>query len=250
MPLVAMQHDAKRPLVLVLVLLSVHLTRSEALDSPAPFVTADRVDVGGNAVVPIHGGTVGQPSGEPGHDAVIASQPPAATQPAATALGADAPNTVCAVQTLDDWLLQRGPHAVCPSQPGDGGDADCCEGVAAAGPPLVIGGNVTEAQPSAEQLPPPEWAAEERLEVGDEERQNFAAAKDGAKIVAANKEAKKAASLLDDDGDTFLKNECKAHKWVIIELAQMVKIDTLKVSTAGSTLKLQICCTAPIQLLH
>lgn len=62
-----------------------------------------------------------------------------------------------------------------------------------------------------------------------EERQNFASAKDGAKIVAANKEARKPGSLLDNDGDSFVKNECKAEKWVIIELAQVVNVDTIKV---------------------
>ena len=63
-----------------------------------------------------------------------------------------------------------------------------------------------------------------------EERQNFASSKDGAKIVAVNREAKKATSLLDNDGDTFLKNECKAEKWVIIDLAQVVNVDEIKVN--------------------
>ena len=39
-------------------------------------------------------------------------------------------------------------------------------------------------------------------------------------IIAANKEAKKTSAVLDSDGDTFLKNECKADKWLIIELSQ------------------------------
>ena len=39
-----------------------------------------------------------------------------------------------------------------------------------------------------------------------EDRHNFADARDGAKLVAANKEAKKAAAVLDSDGDTYLKN--------------------------------------------
>ena len=67
-----------------------------------------------------------------------------------------------------------------------------------------------------------------------EERQNFASSKDGAKIVAANKEAKKTSSLLDNDGDTFVKNECKAEKWVIIELAQVVNVDEIKVNLSHS----------------
>ena len=46
-------------------------------------------------------------------------------------------------------------------------------------------------------------------------------------VIAANKEAKKSSALLDSDGDTFLKNECKADKWIIIELSQVTKIDTI-----------------------
>ena len=46
-------------------------------------------------------------------------------------------------------------------------------------------------------------------------------------VIAANKEAKKAGALLDSDGDTYLKNECKADKWIIVELSQLVRMDTL-----------------------
>ena len=63
-----------------------------------------------------------------------------------------------------------------------------------------------------------------------EDRHNFAQARDGAKLVAANREAKKAAAVLDDDSDTFCKNECKADKWFILELSQVAKIDTLELS--------------------
>lgn len=55
----------------------------------------------------------------------------------------------------------------------------------------------------------------------EEERHNFALSKDGAKIIASNKEAKKASAVLDTDSDTFMKNECKADKWFIIELSQV-----------------------------
>jgi hypothetical protein len=55
----------------------------------------------------------------------------------------------------------------------------------------------------------------------EEERHNFALSKDGAKIVASNKEAKKTSAILDTDSDTFMKNECKAEKWFIIELSQV-----------------------------
>ena len=69
----------------------------------------------------------------------------------------------------------------------------------------------------------------------DEERHNFALAKDGAKIVAANKEARKPESVLDSDGDTFLKNECKADKWLIFELSQVTKIDMIRLSQVHVT---------------
>ena len=55
----------------------------------------------------------------------------------------------------------------------------------------------------------------------EEEWHNFALSKDGAKIVASNKESKKASAILDTDSDTFMKNECKADKWFIIELSQV-----------------------------
>ena len=158
----------------------------------------------------------------------VRAAPTAAGRPPAPAPDADA---VCTVPTLGDWALQRFSGRVCALHPDDdsGGAAPLQEPLAAA-PPVIPALNASGAQPSTEVGPPPEAAAEEVPE--DEERQNFAAAKDGAKIVAANKEAKKAASLLDDDGDTFLKNECKADKkWVLIELSQMIKVDTIKVTT-------------------
>jgi hypothetical protein len=34
----------------------------------------------------------------------------------------------------------------------------------------------------------------------------------GAKVLAANKEAKKPQALLDDDSDTFMKNDCRVDK--------------------------------------
>ena len=55
----------------------------------------------------------------------------------------------------------------------------------------------------------------------EEDRYNFAAAKEGAKLLAAYKEAKKPAAVLDGDSDTFVRNECKADKWLLIELSQV-----------------------------
>lgn len=50
---------------------------------------------------------------------------------------------------------------------------------------------------------------------------NCLRADDGAAIVAANKEAKKPEKAIDGDDDSYMKNDCKAQKWVIIELSQV-----------------------------
>ena len=65
-------------------------------------------------------------------------------------------------------------------------------------------------------------------------------------IIAANKEAKKAGALLDSDGDTYLKNECKADKWIIVELSQLVRMDTLIL--AQVTASLLQCFSLPLPL--
>ena len=71
---------------------------------------------------------------------------------------------------------------------------------------------------------------EDEPRLAEADRHNFADARDGAKLVAANKEAKKAAAVLDSDGDTYLKNDCKADKWVLVELSQVAKVDELQIS--------------------
>ena len=97
------------------------------------------------------------------------------------------------------------------------------------------------------QVPPLLGAGEDAPGEEDEERHNFALAKDGAKIVAANKEARKPESVLDSDGDTFLRNDCRADKWLILELSQVAKVDTLKLSqviaslNAGTVVRIEIC---------
>lgn len=62
---------------------------------------------------------------------------------------------------------------------------------------------------------------EEETDSTEEDRHNFALSKDGAKIVACNREAKKCSAILDTDSDTFMKNDCKADKWFIVELSQV-----------------------------
>ena len=50
-------------------------------------------------------------------------------------------------------------------------------------------------------------------------------------MLAANREAKKVGALLDDDSDTFLKNDCRAgDKWVLLELSQVAKVARLELA--------------------
>ena len=51
-------------------------------------------------------------------------------------------------------------------------------------------------------------------------------------VVAANREARKPGAVLDADGDTFLRNECRADKWLLLELSQVARVDTLRLAQA------------------
>ena len=42
--------------------------------------------------------------------------------------------------------------------------------------------------------------------------------------------SQRAASVLDMDGDTFMRTDSKADKWLILELPQVIRPDTLRVS--------------------
>ena len=46
----------------------------------------------------------------------------------------------------------------------------------------------------------------------------------GARVLATNAEARKPSALLDDDSDTFLRNDCKADKWTMVELSAVSRI--------------------------
>lgn len=59
---------------------------------------------------------------------------------------------------------------------------------------------------------------------------NLAAAADGAVVVAANPEAKKPDKCIDSDVDSFMKNECEAKKWLIIELSQLGTVETVQLT--------------------
>lgn len=50
---------------------------------------------------------------------------------------------------------------------------------------------------------------------------NLALLSDGASVLAANPEAKRPERAIDKDIDSFMKNDCSADKWLIIELSQV-----------------------------
>ena len=59
---------------------------------------------------------------------------------------------------------------------------------------------------------------------------NFALSRDGAKVLASNQGAKRVGAILDDDSDTFMRNDCKDNKWVVIELSQVARVSSLEIS--------------------
>ncbi|GAQ91559.1 hypothetical protein KFL_008070020 [Klebsormidium nitens] len=62
-------------------------------------------------------------------------------------------------------------------------------------------------------------------------RFNYASVTAGAKVVAANKEAKGQGNVLDEDKDKYLRNPCSVDdQWVVIELTQDTRIDTVVLS--------------------
>lgn len=61
-------------------------------------------------------------------------------------------------------------------------------------------------------------------------QRNFALEKDGAKVLAANPGAKKPSGVLDDDSDTFMRNDCRDDKWLVIELSQVAKISRIDIA--------------------
>lgn len=52
----------------------------------------------------------------------------------------------------------------------------------------------------------------------------------GAKALASNPGAKKVSAILDDDSDTFMRNDCRDDKWVVVELSQVAKISRIELA--------------------
>lgn len=91
-----------------------------------------------------------------------------------------------------------------------------------------------EEQPALEddeQKPEVQQITQKVLEVLPEAAKvNFALSRDGAKVLASNHGAKRVGALLDDDSDTFMRNDCKDNKWVVIELSQVARVSSLEIA--------------------
>jgi hypothetical protein len=61
-------------------------------------------------------------------------------------------------------------------------------------------------------------------------RMNFASTDCGAKVVAANIEAKHWSSILSEDRDRYLLSPCSARRWVVIELCEEIYADMIVIS--------------------
>ncbi|KAG1328203.1 SUN domain-containing protein 4 [Cocos nucifera] len=69
-----------------------------------------------------------------------------------------------------------------------------------------------------------------RVEPGGKEY-NYASATKGAKVLAFNKEAKGASSIIDKDKDRYLRNPCSTEeKYVVIELSEETLVDTIEIA--------------------
>eukprot|EP00897_Mesotaenium_endlicherianum_P000834 jgi/Mesen1/10751/ME000903S10086 len=88
------------------------------------------------------------------------------------------------------------------------------------------------AAPPSPPLPPPPSAPPPRRRTEGGVRYNYAAAAHGAKVVEANREAKSAGALLDEDRDKYMRTPCSADdKRVVIELSEaLARIDTVVLS--------------------
>ena len=85
--------------------------------------------------------------------------------------------------------------------------------------------NASEAASGAATPPPPKRVHPEGP------RFNYASVTAGAKVVGANKEAKGQGNVLDEDKDKYLRNPCSVDdQWVVIELTQDTRIDTVVLS--------------------
>jgi len=68
-------------------------------------------------------------------------------------------------------------------------------------------------------------------ETDDGVRFNYASDRNGAKVLASNREAKNAKAALSDNADAYFITPCAApHKWFLVELSEEVLVDTVVLS--------------------
>jgi hypothetical protein len=115
-------------------------------------------------------------------------------------------------------------------------DGECCTlskgtlDVQSPGEDVVSAGSELSGEDDEQGKPEVQQITQKVLEVLPEaEKVNFALAKDGAKVLASNQGAKRVGALLDDDSDTFMRNDCKDNKWVVLELSQVAKVSSLEI---------------------
>jgi hypothetical protein len=80
-------------------------------------------------------------------------------------------------------------------------------------PPTTLVPASTQQQSSKEQAAGQSSSRRRRI--------NLASASDGASVLAANSEARKPERTIDGDDDSFMKNDCAADKWMVVELSQV-----------------------------
>ena len=68
---------------------------------------------------------------------------------------------------------------------------------------------------------------------------------DLGQVLAANREARKPGAVLDGDGDTFLKNECRVDKWLLLELSQVARVDAVRLAQARCPCSASACFHDP-----
>jgi hypothetical protein len=77
---------------------------------------------------------------------------------------------------------------------------------------------------AATATPPPLAAASSQLKApvaATRRLINLANLADGASVLAANPEARRPERAIDTDVDSFMKNDCIARKWIMVELSQV-----------------------------
>lgn len=68
---------------------------------------------------------------------------------------------------------------------------------------------------------------------------NFAEAANGARVLAANQEARKPQRAIDGKSDTFLFNKCKANggMWLVVELSEVTRVKVSVVFARTATVR-------------